>query len=566
MRKQAKLQHVALAWNRSNLLCNSAIGELLSMRFTTKQEKPEEKTESVKSKSNKEIDSHSKVIHHEHTRVIYNIHLFGSIVVSYSHDRSLIGYCLKSKKICFNLPTLGSAVNTMNFCIHDSSWITLGLQESSIRLINLHSTPPLRYKTIASVIKGKVFALSWHPKDENKLLFGTGDGQVGVADVGTGRVSTYALYHQKPVYKVEWATSVLPEQFPELEKKICAYSFGDREIIMRDPDSLMADPVKLTKVCKELPDDISEFTFTPDFKYLAVGCLDGVVSIFDANTLVELVTLVVVRKTIQHLLWQPVKGSEDKKYTLAIASSDTRICMVDLDKVLAKQSTKLSEFNLTEGDKKFEAEALTSCTRELNGHGARVVWLSFSPHNTNLLASASYDHTCQVWDTTTGEHLGNYRGHVTRVFRVEFSPNDAGMLFSFGEENSVHQWRMTELKDKSPPGKIVKVKELESNKPSKVSNGGESEVPKDAERGTVEVRSDGKVSQESTTSSKRNGAHKSIFPLLHEVNVYKRHFLLANTLCLNENMRMESSDEKLQNGSDDPEDILKDLEESGPIV
>lgn len=45
---------------------------------------------------------------------------------------------------------------------------------------------------------------------------------------------------------------------------------------------------------------------------------------------------------------------------------------------------------------------VTQATRELNGHEARVVWLAWSPHTPSLLASASYDHTVQLWDADNG--------------------------------------------------------------------------------------------------------------------------------------------------------------------
>lgn len=46
---------------------------------------------------------------------------------------------------------------------------------------------------------------------------------------------------------------------------------------------------------------------------------------------------------------------------------------------------------------------VTQATRVLSGHEARVVWLSWSPHTPSLLASASYDHTIQLWDTDNGK-------------------------------------------------------------------------------------------------------------------------------------------------------------------
>ena len=92
-----------------------------------------------------------------------------------------------------------------------------------------------------------------------------------------------------------------------------------------------------------------------------------------------------------------------------------------------------------------ETVTITRATKELGGHNARVVWLSWSTHEDGILASASYDRTVQIWDTKTGEPLKNYGGHSQRVFRVEFSPLDPDLVFSFGEENSIHMWRPSKL-------------------------------------------------------------------------------------------------------------------------
>lgn len=629
-------QHAALAWSGSQLLTNNASGEILSLSFwsssstsakevnsgsgDTAQEgeesvaSPEESSTDLPKKprggglkdyngSSVSCNSSIKTVHREHSRVVYNLHTFDGLVVSVSQDRSILGYCLNTRKVCFNLPSLGTPANSMCFSPHDASWLTLGMQDNTIKLVNLHSNPPYRNKTIYNTIKGKVLALSWHPKDEEMLLFGTADGQVGFVNINSGKVSTFSYFHQKSVYKVEWAPPVRTEKVCKLDQLMFAYSFGDRDIVMRNPMAVMEDPVKLRTILPSLPSDVCEFSFSPDFRFLAVGGQDGTIYLVKVDDLTVVVKMVIVRRSIQHLLWKPKveavfppndqpngvddSPSHQQQYTLAVASSDSRICIMDLDKVILEQCNKWEESRLQkksepplfEGNAPeeitnntstnetncvkrdyFEPLIISSCTRELSGHAGRVVWLSYSPHQPHLLVSASYDHTCQVWDTVTGGHLGNYRGHPTRVFRVEFSPNEAGLVYSFGEENTIHQWSLTALKHKSPPSKVNKL--LES-RPKQVAN--------DEEPSTEDDLSSAEAAQSAAKArlapasdiSKRVAVHRSLFPLLHHATCHKRSLNLLAVLCMNEHNKLltaikEKEDKKsiddLLDGVDEDDD------------
>lgn len=487
------------------------------------------------------------ILHREHTRVVYNLELIENILISYSQDRKLVAFCLDSQKVLFSLPTLGNTVNNMSFCPHDSSWLAMGLQEGSVKMINLHSTPSYKCKTFSHDIEGKVLALSWNPTEEGKILFGTGDGQVGVVDVNSGRITSYAFFHQKPVYKVEWAPPVLAQQFPALKGIMCAYSFGDRQVVMRNPKTPMADPVMLTLVHKKLPQNISEFAFSPDYIFLAIGCQDGNISIYRSSDLIEIAKLSFVHKNIQHLLWKisPTTGDlaeKCKQYKLIIASSDSKICIMELGSILREQIDLLERDNSdASGDEtsgkvaEIEPVVVTACTRELTGHANRVVWVSCSSHDPSLLASASYDHTCQVWNMDTGEAIGNYRGHLSRVFRVEFSPDEADLLYSFADENSVHHWRISDLEDNAPPEKTLKAPlevipqlvGLAISGPEK-SSASEEKSNKATNGGAHTIRSE----------RKRQVVHKSLFPLLHTASAHKKSFFLLALSCMAENKKL----------------------------
>ncbi|KAK8720392.1 hypothetical protein OTU49_013354 [Cherax quadricarinatus] len=481
--KNSGKQHIALAWHNGNLLTSTVRGELLLWTLQP-------------------TGSKFKALHHLHTRAIYNVVVIGDVAVTSGQDRFLHGFHIGSSSHLFQVPTLGACATSLSFCPHDANRLAIGSQENNIRLLNFGSEIPLHTQLIWQNIKGKILSLSWHPAHEGWLLFGTGSGQVGWADVSSGRVTTFAYYHQKAVYKVEWGPSVCPQQ---------------------------TDSIRLHKLAQEMdavkiPKDVTEFSFSPDYKYLAIGSQDGQVQVHQSCDLKLMVTLVVVRKAIQHLLWQPPSDSSIP-YILAIGSSENKIQIFNLEK----------NFKGEEG-----GNVLTQATQELCGHESRVVWLAWSPHKTGVLASASYDHTVQLWDTKTGKPMVNYGGHTTRVFRVEFSPADPDLLYSFAEENNVHAWRPSKLKCKTSSESSATLKEYlpkkvkekeqtaaataataqavvkEAEKPQKVSAS--------SEKKTGANKSSGQNFPSSNASGGKKAVYKSFFPKLHMVCSRKKSF------------------------------------------
>lgn len=64
--------------------------------------------------------------------------------------------------------------------------------------------------------------MSWHPEHDGRLLFGTASGQVGWTEASSGRITSFAYYHQKAVYKVEWAPPVCPQKLGKIGRSVAS--------------------------------------------------------------------------------------------------------------------------------------------------------------------------------------------------------------------------------------------------------------------------------------------------------------------------------------------------------
>jgi hypothetical protein len=83
----------------------------------------------------------------------------------------------------------------------------------------------------------------------------------------------------------------------------------------------------------------------------------------------------------------------------------------------------------------------------LKGHSRSVFDMAFSPFKDNILATASDDATCKLWEIPSGglrqnlnQDLITYKGHTRRVSLVKFNPVAENVMATASTDYSLHVW------------------------------------------------------------------------------------------------------------------------------
>lgn len=80
------------------------------------------------------------------------------------------------------------------------------------------------------------------------------------------------------------------------------------------------------------------------------------------------------------------------------------------------------------------SDPLTEVCR-LKGHQDSIKWASWSPTDPNVIASASWDESCRIWNAATGECLHNIKGADGQNWTGDFSPNGEQIVFAGGSRS-----------------------------------------------------------------------------------------------------------------------------------
>ncbi|EGX90717.1 F-box and wd40 domain protein, putative [Cordyceps militaris CM01] len=75
------------------------------------------------------------------------------------------------------------------------------------------------------------------------------------------------------------------------------------------------------------------------------------------------------------------------------------------------------------------SDPLTEVCR-LKGHQDSIKWAAWSPTDPNVIASASWDASCRIWNAATGECIHNVQGADGQNWTGDFSPNGEQIVFA----------------------------------------------------------------------------------------------------------------------------------------
>lgn len=244
---------------------------------------------------------------------------------------------------------------------------------------------------------------------------------------------------------------------------------------------------------KEL-EDAAVFTmsFSPDSRFLAAGCGDGSVRVFNSVGRLSYVMNAESRSKLPAtcLRFRPTSAAAQTKNVLVVASADGSLSHYHLttQKKLYTIEEKDNQIYSVEfsGDGEHFATAgrdckvrvydentktLVSCmsdgaTRDVAGHSNRVYALKYKPDDPNVLLSGGWDNQVLMWDVRSGQAVRSIYGphlcgealdvYNDQVLTGSWRPKDALQLWDYGSGKLVRNvaWA-ADSEDTAPPPEML---------------------------------------------------------------------------------------------------------------
>ncbi len=237
-----------------------------------------------------------------------------------------------------------------------------------------------------------MWSLVWSPDGET-LAAASADGTIRVWRPRQREAMTIFRAHEYGVFGLDWSSD---------GGQLISVGGENQTKLWDTADWQLLEVLNNSEV---IPSSVTSLDLSPDGSYLAMGDVDGGVTVLAVDGAVEY-SWSEQDDEITMVAWSP-DGDQ-----VASASYEGTILIWDL-----------------EGD---------DMSFLLEGHTDRVDAIAWSPDESRL-ASASLDHTVRVWDAESGEEQFVLEGHNELVLSVAWSPNEE-IIASGGWDATIHLW------------------------------------------------------------------------------------------------------------------------------
>ncbi|KAF7308916.1 Peroxin 7 [Mycena kentingensis (nom. inval.)] len=274
-----------------------------------------------------------------------------------------------------------------------------------------------------------LYDVAWSEVHENQLVTASGDGSIRLWDVMLANLPIRAWQeHTREVFSVDWSN---------IKKDTFVSASWDGNVKVWTPErprSLLTLHAHQSCVYQAL--------FSPHKPDLVASCsTDGTLRMFDLRTPSYVSgpgTNTFTTPLSTAVLTVPASGTEIltldwnkyRPFVLASAGVDK------LAKVWDCRMIKLQETGQVGG----------ACETQLLGHEFAVRKVQWSPHRAEILATASYDMTCRVWNTAPPpgrpQLIHIYDPHTEFVVGCSWSLYDEGVLASCGWDSRLNVFRV----------------------------------------------------------------------------------------------------------------------------
>jgi U4/U6 small nuclear ribonucleoprotein PRP4 len=82
---------------------------------------------------------------------------------------------------------------------------------------------------------------------------------------------------------------------------------------------------------------------------------------------------------------------------------------------------------------------------EQDGHSRQVYCVAFHPDG-SLISTGGLDGLCKLWDLRTGRCILNLQGHIKQVISTDFSPTAGHQLATGSQDNTIKIWDLRAMK------------------------------------------------------------------------------------------------------------------------